>query len=57
MSVLYCLSFYNCNNLISVTIGKNVTSIGDNAFNNCSKINSIVVPDNVETIGNYAFNS
>ena len=34
-------AFYNCNNLISVTIGENVTSIYANSFSGCSVIEVI----------------
>ena len=48
-------AFYNCSDLTSVKLGKNVTSIGDYAFYNCSNLNSITLPKKLESIGNYAF--
>lgn len=34
-------AFYNCNSLMSVTIGNNVTSIGSYAFYNCNKLTEV----------------
>ena len=42
-------------NLKTVTLGKNITSLPDNAFMS-SKITEISIPDNVTSIGNNAFN-
>ena len=39
----------------NVSIGNNVTSIGDWAFYNCTGLTSITIPDSVTTIGDYAF--
>lgn len=47
--------FYNSDNLVSVTIPKGVTSIGNEAFMLCSKIESIEIPDGVIKIDNRAF--
>ena len=44
-----------CNMLQWVSIGKNVTSIGDYAFKNCYSLASITIPDGVTSVGNYAF--
>ena len=41
--------------LTSVTIGEDVTTIGDYAFYNCSGLTSITIPKSVTTIGNSAF--
>ena len=35
-------AFYNCKNLKTVTIGENVTSIGDNAFYGCTGIKEVI---------------
>lgn len=40
-----------------ITIGKNVTSIGDYAFYRCYNATKVRIPDSVETIGAYAFTS
>ena len=45
-----------CNMLQDVSIGKNVTSIGDYAFNGCYSLASITIPTGVTSIGSYAFN-
>ena len=48
------LSFYNCWNLISVTISETVTRIGAVAFCNCSSLKNLTIPS-VKTIEHYAF--
>ena len=45
-----------CNMLQDVYIGKNVTSIGINAFTHCQSLTSITIPDGVTSIGMNAFN-
>ena len=45
-----------CNMLQDVSIGKNVTSIGNYAFYNCYSLASITIPNGVTSIGEYAFN-
>ncbi|MBR2944498.1 MAG: leucine-rich repeat protein [Clostridia bacterium] len=47
-------AFKDCNNLTSVTIGNNITSIGEKAFWGCY-VESIVLPDSVIEIGTAAF--
>ena len=42
-------------NLTSVYVGSNVTSIGSDAFLECSSITSITIPDSVTSIGDSAF--
>ena len=42
-------------NLKTVTLGKNITSLPDNAFRS-SQITEITIPDNVTSIGNNVFN-
>lgn len=39
----------------SVSIGNNVTNIGNYAFADCDSIESITIPDNIITIGDYTF--
>ncbi len=41
--------------LASVTIGSNVTSIGDGAFQYCYNLTSVTIPDSVTNIGDSAF--
>ena len=48
-------AFYNCNNLISVTIPNTIWSIQNSAFGNCSTLTSINIPDSASSIGDYAF--
>lgn len=43
------------NTLTSVTIGKNVETIGDRSFFQCSGLTTIVIPNSVKTIGNQVF--
>ena len=47
-------AFYNCSSLTSVTIGNNVTTIGEYAFGN-SSLTSVTIPNSVTKIGNNAF--
>ena len=44
-----------CNLLQAVNIGKNVTSIGSNAFQYCFSLASITIPDGVTSIDSNAF--
>ena len=46
-----------CNMLQDVSIGKNVTSIGNYAFRYCYSIASITIPTGVTSIGNSAFST
>ena len=48
-------AFYNCDSLISLTIGNGVTSIGEYAFYKCSKLTTITIPNSVKSIGVDAF--
>ena len=48
-------AFYNCRNLTSVTIGNNVTSIGNYAFEGCTDLKSVIIGNNVTTIPTSAF--
>ena len=52
--LFYASSDYR-NNIIGVTIGKNVTSIGEKAFLNCGKLNRLVIGESVSSIGVNAF--
>ena len=46
-----------CSSLTSVTIGNNVTTIGESAFNRCTGLTSVEIPDSVTYIGGMAFSS
>ena len=48
-------AFFNCANLVDMTIPDNVTSIGDHAFQGCSGLTSVTIPDSVTSIGVNAF--
>ena len=48
-------SGYPNNNLSTVIIGENVTSISEGAFHNCSSLSSITIPNSVTSIGAWAF--
>ena len=47
-------AFGNCD-LVTVTIGNGVTSIGDSAFYNCYNLNTVTIGSGVTSIGNSAF--
>ena len=48
------LQFYDLSTLESLTLGQNISSIGQSAFTD-SGITSLVIPDSVITINSYAF--
>ena len=48
-------SFLNSEKLTSVTFGKNVESIEDQAFCNCINLKDINIPHNVKTLGSNSF--
>lgn len=48
-------AFYECKNLISITIPNSVTSIGHSAFYGCSSLTSITIPNSVIGIESMAF--
>lgn len=50
-------AFKGRNNLVSVTIGGKVKSIGDYAFSECGGLKSLTICDSVKSIGSYAFYS
>lgn len=48
-------TFFNCVNMVSVTIPKNVTSIGEYAFAYCTSLTSITIPNSVTSVSLCAF--
>ena len=48
-------AFYNCRNLVSISLPEGVTSIGLNAFYGCSSLASISLPEGVTSIGSSVF--
>lgn len=48
-------AFYNCKNLVTVTIPDSIISIGSLAFGNCTSLESITIPDGVTSIYGLAF--
>lgn len=48
-------TFYECHDLVSVTIPGSVVKIGDNAFWGCDGITSITIPDSVKSVGSCVF--
>ncbi|MCI6189564.1 MAG: leucine-rich repeat protein, partial [Clostridium sp.] len=48
-------AFYECSNLINITIPNSVTSIEDYAFWNCWRLTSITLPSTITNIGYKAF--
>lgn len=48
-------AFLRCGTLLSVTLPKNLTAIGDSSMYKCQGLKSIVIPDSVKYIGKYAF--
>ena len=48
-------AFESCEELKSMILGKNITSIGDDAFRDCSSLKSISLPSGVKSIGQEAF--
>lgn len=55
VSSIGSFAFYNCDNLINITIPPSVTNISISAFNNCVSLVSITIPFGVNTIGSNAF--
>lgn len=50
-------AFFTCEQLVSVEIPNNVTTIGESAFRLCTSLNKITIPGNVITIDTHAFSS
>ena len=47
--------FFGCDNVEKLTLGDNLTKIGNCMFYRLSKIKSITIPDSVTSIGDHAF--
>ena len=50
-------AFYNCKNLASVTLSKNLETLGTNVFNLCRSLESIEIPSSVKDLGKYTFSA
>lgn len=48
-------SFFGCEQLYAVDLGKRVQYIGVSAFNDCSRLAALTLPDSLEYIDAYAF--
>ena len=48
-------AFYNCRELISITIPEGITIIGDEAFYGCENLNSVYLPSSTEKISANSF--
>lgn len=48
-------AFYNCGNLLKITIGDSVECVEDNAFYNCTQLAVVIINEGLEKIGSYAF--
>ncbi len=49
------MAFYDCSNLVSVSIPSTITTIGYQAFNGCNNLTSLTIPEGVEVIGQECF--
>lgn len=54
---IHTQAFLNNNSLSSLTLGKNVKSIGDSAFSGCKKLSKITFNDELQYIGESSFTS
>lgn len=48
-------AFFECNNLISVTISDGIKYISSSAFENCDNLKTVNLPNSLESIGRRAF--
>lgn len=48
-------AFYECKNIVSVSVPKGVKSIGDSAFRSCENLISLYIPDNMQEMSNKSF--
>ena len=49
------MGWYDGNNIATVVIPSQITSIGNNAFRGCTGLTSVMIPNSVTSIGDYAF--
>ena len=54
--IIYRFAFSNCKNLASITLGKSIKHIGEQAFNGCSNLTQIIIND-IETWCNLELNA
>lgn len=50
-------AFFNCSNIVSITIPDNVTTIGEDAFTFCDSLTNISIPSSIKHIGRSAFSN
>ena len=50
-------AFYQCYDIISISISEGVSDIGAYAFSVCSSLECVIIGTNVERIGNFVFDS
>lgn len=55
LEIVEISSFENCNNLATITIGGNITTIRSSAFANCNNLETVVISPNVTDIATDAF--
>lgn len=55
ISVIGEKAFYNCNELVTITLPNYITTIGVSAFEGCDSLKSITLPNSVTTIESAAF--
>jgi len=48
-------AFYNCTDILTVSLGNRISSIGSYAFSGCSSLLRVKLSENLKTIGNEAF--
>lgn len=48
-------AFYECSNLVSITLPNGITQIKDYTFYGCANLDNFIIPNCVTSIGEYAF--